>query len=115
MSLARRVPVEPVSPAELDYIAWALGEQGHTVHAVAEHLDRPAATIWKKARKLGVKPRHSPVHKFNDEQMALMMQLVRSSGIRAAARALGVDCPVVSRHAARAGVSSPYLPGGKRA
>lgn len=115
MSLARRAPVDPVSPAELDYIVWALGEQGHTVHAVAEHLDRPATTIWKKARKLGVKPKHSPVHKFSDEQLSEMMRLVRSSGIRAAARAFGVDCNVIGRHAARAGVSSPYLRGGKRA
>lgn len=99
---------ERVSAAEIDYIGWALGEQGHTCVAVAEHLDRDVSTIREHARKLGIKPRHGlPCH-LTKAQRDEIVSVARDIGYSGAARIFRLDHATVRYHVRRAGGASPY-------
>jgi DNA-binding CsgD family transcriptional regulator len=103
---------DPVSPAELDYIAWAIGEQGHAVVAVAEHLDRNESTIRKHLSRLGIKSRFSGRSRvLAKSQVDEIARLVPTIGCRATAAQLGIDRATVNYHAKRASVTSPYVLG----
>jgi transposase len=102
---------ERVSPAELDYIAWALGQgpPRGTLSAIAGHLERSRFAITLEVAKMGLAwPRTGRPAKLSGDDMTRLRELVPSVGITRSALLLDVSPSTVSNWAKRFGVKSPW-------
>jgi transposase len=102
-----------VSPAELDYIEWAMG-RGDTLTAISKHLDRSRNTITRHARELGLSWRGKRESRLTARQFVRVIEMVPVIGITATGRKLRIHPTVVCRLAKRFGVKSPWTWGGSR-